>query len=217
MVMHQYVDLRHIGGRVFVVGDIHGAMDELALALVRHKFDGNRDYLFSVGDLIDRGPKSAEVLHLFEDTPHFYAVRGNHEEMILEQEVMMHRSNGGRWFYDLDLTHQDEIEAIIRTWPVAITVLLPNNKKIGIVHADVPHSDWKMFANSLEHDLRAQAIAQWSRKGIQEGNPWPVKDVDMVYMGHTPRGAPVSINNRRWIDTGAHHTGILTMEEFHYG
>jgi len=76
-------------GRDFVVGDIHGCFALLDAELAAQGFDPARDRLFSVGDLVDRGEESPAVL----DAVHRHqikAVRGNHEEMILDWAL-----NGG--------------------------------------------------------------------------------------------------------------------------
>ena len=43
-------------GRDFLLGDLHGMMDELTAAMQAAGFDRSRDRIISVGDLIDRGP-----------------------------------------------------------------------------------------------------------------------------------------------------------------
>lgn len=76
-------------GRDFVVGDIHGCFALLDAELAAQGFDPARDRLFSVGDLVDRGEASPAVL----DAVHRHqikAVRGNHEQMILDWAL-----NGG--------------------------------------------------------------------------------------------------------------------------
>ena len=50
------------GGRDWVVGDVHGCFTTLREALLAIDFEHGRDRLFSVGDLIDRGPNSIEAL-----------------------------------------------------------------------------------------------------------------------------------------------------------
>ena len=51
------------GRRVVIVGDVHGELELLERALSRVDFRAGRgDVLVSVGDLIDRGPQSKEVL-----------------------------------------------------------------------------------------------------------------------------------------------------------
>ena len=69
-------------GKDYVVGDLHGCLDLLLRLLEEVKFDQSRDRLFSVGDLIDRGPDSLGCLHLLAE-PWFHAVQGNHENMLL--------------------------------------------------------------------------------------------------------------------------------------
>ncbi|WP_414041500.1 metallophosphoesterase [Acidithiobacillus sp. M4-SHS-6] len=69
-------------GRDFVVGDLHGCKALLDAELVRQDFDVARDRLFSVGDLVDRGPDSEGCLDLLME-PWFHAVMGNHDAMLM--------------------------------------------------------------------------------------------------------------------------------------
>jgi serine/threonine protein phosphatase 1 len=70
-------------GKDYVVGDLHGCYDLLQRVLNEVDFDTTRDRLFSVGDLIDRGPDSLQCLELLAE-PWFYAVKGNHEDLMLD-------------------------------------------------------------------------------------------------------------------------------------
>lgn len=70
-------------GRDFVVGDLHGCRALLDRLLEEVAFDPERDRLFSVGDLIDRGPESMRCLDLL-DEPWCHAVLGNHEVMLID-------------------------------------------------------------------------------------------------------------------------------------
>ena len=49
---------------IWLVGDLHGCFARLMAALRERKFDPYQDLLLSVGDLIDRGPQSADCLGL---------------------------------------------------------------------------------------------------------------------------------------------------------
>lgn len=61
-----------------VVGDIHGCYAELpALLDAAGLADG--DAVISVGDCVDRGPATPQVLGFFRDTPHAQLIMGNHE------------------------------------------------------------------------------------------------------------------------------------------
>jgi serine/threonine protein phosphatase 1 len=94
-------------GRDFVVGDIHGMFQHLTQLLDKIGFDEEHDRLFSVGDLVDRGPESKRALEWL-DKPWFYACRGNHEQFAIdsddpEQLDVWVNYNGGEWWLDLDI------------------------------------------------------------------------------------------------------------------
>ena len=61
-----------------IIGDIAGQYDELLLLLEQMPKDAT---VISVGDMIDRGPKSKEVIEFFMKNG--LAIRGNHEDMLL--------------------------------------------------------------------------------------------------------------------------------------
>ena len=67
--------------RHFVVGDIHGRFDSFQNLLKEANYDPTNDIIYSVGDLIDRGPKSYETVKFFTSTPNVYSIMGNHEYM----------------------------------------------------------------------------------------------------------------------------------------
>lgn len=69
-------------GRDFVMGDLHGCRAMLDTLLDHVRFDPATDRLFSVGDLVDRGPDSAGCLELLVE-PWFFPVLGNHDAMLL--------------------------------------------------------------------------------------------------------------------------------------
>jgi serine/threonine protein phosphatase 1 len=73
---------RNTRGRDLIVGDIHGCFSRLGAHLNYLQFDPARDRLFSVGDLIDRGPESEHALEWLAQ-PWFHAVKGNHEEAAM--------------------------------------------------------------------------------------------------------------------------------------
>src|SRR3546814_3946147 len=99
---------------------MHGCLDLFQAQLDRIGFDPTKDRIFSVGDLADRGPDSMGCLRLLRE-PWFHAVRGNHEDMLLDyayptpapyaygssSELLF--SNGGRWVLDLGKSDQDEL------------------------------------------------------------------------------------------------------------
>lgn len=91
--------------RRFVIPDIHGCaltLDRLLREVIHLK---RRDELYLLGDYIDRGPRSREVLDILMGLVmkgyRVFPVRGNHEEMFLESchdrdMFRMWVRNGGR-------------------------------------------------------------------------------------------------------------------------
>src|SRR3546814_14755908 len=92
--VHRHLAANKVGSD-FIVGDLHGCLDLLQVELDRVGFDRAKDRLFSVGDLIDRGPDSMGCLRLLRE-PWFFAARGNHEDMLLDYAYEVVRSEERR-------------------------------------------------------------------------------------------------------------------------
>ena len=72
--------------KIFVVGDIHGCFDKLCALMDKIPIDFNRDLLIFIGDYIDRGSSSIEVVdylvNLKQRLPETIFLKGNHEDML---------------------------------------------------------------------------------------------------------------------------------------
>ncbi|SFN51990.1 Bis(5'nucleosyl)-tetraphosphatase, ApaH [Formivibrio citricus] len=72
----------------YVVGDVQGCFDELMLLLERMDYVPTKDRLFIVGDLVNRGPSSLEVLRwAMSECDHVSVVLGNHDLHLLACSV----------------------------------------------------------------------------------------------------------------------------------
>ncbi|EPC03721.1 serine/threonine protein phosphatase [Litchfieldella anticariensis FP35 = DSM 16096] len=197
-------------GTDYVVGDIHGCYDLLVRELKRAGFDYQRDRLFCVGDLIDRGPSSLECLQLpFE--PWFHSVRGNHELLAHDAFELgrwgMWLLNGGVWVRDEDPQEvRERLREALPHMPYAFEIEV-EGARVGIVHAEPP-TDWSMIVpgdDALEHHL------VWSRRRIERRDTSRVTGIDGVVVGHTILREPLWLGNVYYIDTGAFTTGRLTL------
>lgn len=215
-------------GRLFVVGDIHGCYDLLMAELAKVSFDFQRDWLISVGDLVDRGAQCVQCVALLKQS-WFKAVRGNHEQMCIDgfsdihyAELHFKDSNGGRWFYQLPREQRAEIVSQFETLPIIIEITF-KNKKYGFVHAQVDaRNDWELFKQgvALSEDYLGRSIADgaiWGRERARAPLHAPgfasVAHVDEVYMGHTVMPQAIQKHNCFFIDTGAYMSGVLTVRE----
>jgi len=209
-------------GRDFAVGDIHGHFTRLQSALDKAGFEPSVDRLFSVGDLIDRGPESLDVDEWLLRKPWFHAVRGNHEQMTVDSyaagctgaQSYMHLINGGAWFYGLSSIEQDCYANILQDLPLVIEVETAQGL-IGIVHADVPRGSWGEMIRALSgSEFEADHVAAmllWSRKRITEENPSGVEGIRAVIVGHTLVSQPAVLGNVYHIDTAGWMDGHFTL------
>ncbi|MDB9496284.1 metallophosphoesterase family protein [Spirulina major CS-329] len=67
--------------RIFI-GDVHGHYDALMI-LLEAIAPSRTDQVYFVGDLVDRGPKSAQVVE-FVKSNRYHCLLGNHEQMLLD-------------------------------------------------------------------------------------------------------------------------------------
>jgi serine/threonine protein phosphatase 1 len=85
--------------RRIVIGDVHGHYDTL-IKLLDSVSPSSEDQIYFLGDLIDRGPRSADVVE-FVIQNNYPCLRGNHEEMLLDVvgsgQVSMEMYQG--WLY----------------------------------------------------------------------------------------------------------------------
>ena len=90
------------GGNVWAIGDVHGYADTL-LTLLDSLNLSSRDRVVLLGDLVDRGPRSCEVIQIARENPQIFSVLGNHEEMMLNSfdvdNIQTLTAQQTNWFY----------------------------------------------------------------------------------------------------------------------
>lgn len=225
---------RNTAGRDFIVGDIHGHFTDMQAHLDAIGFNPDSgDRLFSVGDLVDRGPECEASLEWLA-RPWFFAVAGNHEDYAIRwpngnMDGGNYVANGGAWNAFKSPDESLVFADAFRELPIAIE-LETEAGLVGIVHADCPLTSWGDFAGALEHGtLRGEPLskfeegrvvdcAQWSRNRIELASvgfaPAQVEGVRAVVVGHTPLRDPEWVGNVLHIDTGAcYHWGRFTVVE----
>lgn len=201
-------------GRDFVVSDVHGTYTVVAAALNGVGFDWKRDRLFSVGDLVDRGPESRRAL-AFMRNPRIWPNRGNHEDLFLEmyedgdtppEEAVTYWTdrNGMSWWRDLVQAERMEMITAFRALPLVQEIETVRGT-VGLVHGEVPKGmDWQTFIDAIEAgDKRTTKSALWGRDRITHNDDTGVRGIDRVFSGHTIIDQPTRLGNVYYIDTGS--------------
>jgi len=122
---------------VYAVGDIQGCYDQLRTALDLVRFNPDSDQLWLVGDLVNRGPKSLEVLRFVKELGDAaVSVLGNHDLHLLAL-ASGNTSKAGKDTLDaiLQADDRDELLHWLRHRP-----LMHQDQKLGFVmiHAGLP-------------------------------------------------------------------------------
>lgn len=214
-------------GRDFVVGDIHGMYNTLLRALTVLNFDGDVDRLFSVGDLVDRGPDSKKCAELIYEH-WFYAVRGNHEQMMIEALVdgndhmaLSWRMNGGAWGFFGTPDEQAELKILaedLNRLPI-VMVVGEGDERFNIVHAEMLHREYDDAGSYRNIPITDQMIDDWCFSEGEEnnllwgrqlisGDPIALRshhafNMSPTYVGHTPIRDPLVVQQHIYLDGGA--------------
>ena len=217
------------GLRVYAIGDVHGRFDLLRTLLDAIAADDRargpaETHVVMLGDLIDRGPQSAEIIDFFlkrmPDFARFHFILGNHEEMLLKlidapsaEDAAHFLRYGGRETFEsygvpqlmLDLPERYPVEALADHVPEAHRAFLRgfgDAVRFGdylFVHAGI--------RPGIAIEEQAPADLRWIRQAFLESEA----DHGMVVVhGHTISEAPEIRSNRIGIDTGAYASGVLT-------
>jgi len=223
------VDINNVSD-LFVIGDIHGRLDLLKEAESRilsvPAKDARPRLVIGVGDFIDRGPQSRQVIsHLFKPLPqpyHRICLCGNHDDSFLQFIDTPGFDRGWLDFGGMET---------LRSYGVDTEYLLkraPNGSELkATVRADVPEQHVEflrelpisltigpyLFVHAgirpgLALDEQSDADLMWIREPfLSEG---PKLDFTVIH-GHTPSTEITFGPNRIGVDTGAYMTGRLDV------
>ena len=197
-------------GRDIAVGDIHGCFALLEQELKKIQFSPEKDRLFSVGDLVDRGPESDQVLHWL-DQPWFYAVCGNHDLMTWRRAVgqpvleIDHLQHGGEWLDRCDAVQQARLAQRLYDLPLGIEVNTPRGT-VGLIHADFPYDDWQAIHQD-SFDQSDVYCCLWGRDRYRNKYREAIRNIRAVVHGHCTVPQLLQLANVYYIDTGGWREG----------
>ncbi len=194
-------------GRDFVVGDLHGRYDLLREMMKVHGFNKKTDRLFSVGDIINRGPDSKKCLKLVKK-PWFFMVLGNHElafiDAIQANKINQYARLYDDWIKKLPRKDLKKWARLLAETPISMTVKA-SGYSVGICHAEPDGTSWKKSRDSR----KSLPIMVMGRRVLRKKPKSKVKGVDFTIHGHTPLNSAMWIGNRYFIDTGAWYSDQL--------
>lgn len=215
------------GRRVYAIGDVHGRLDLMTDLLARIEADDRErgpaeTNIIFLGDLIDRGPRSAQILdYVINELPGFatyHFLMGNHEEAMLRAIIDEGDAVGWLRFGGVEtLMSYGMPESELN--PFAPPIAQELRRYVPIDHLKLLASFQDSFSCGDYHFVHA---------GIRPGVPLDRQDsMDLrwirrefldsrrdhgaiVVHGHTISAEPEFRENRIGIDTGAYRTGKLT-------
>jgi protein phosphatase len=220
----------HEKGPFDIIGDVHGCFDELKTLLIKlgYEINFNSGYHVShaahrkiifVGDLVDRGPNSPEVLRLAMDMVESgiaFCVNGNHDEK-LKRKLM------GR---DVKIAHGlertlSQLENESEDFKIKLSKFLDgfishyvfDDGKLAVAHAGLKEEYiGRGSARIRDFCMYGETSGEIDGFGFPVRYPWEKDyrgDTIIVY-GHTPVPELEWINNTINIDTGCVFGGKLT-------
>jgi serine/threonine protein phosphatase 1 len=200
-------------GNIFAIGDIHGCLDKLRALMERiePEIDPVQDTLVFLGDYIDRGPSSFQVveylIRLKARFRHTVFLKGNHEEMLelymngVDRNIYL--MNGGNRTLENYMEHSD----VSAPYPIppshshffSSLFAFHETESYIFVHAGLREK------TPLEFQKNEDLL--WIReKFIYSTFDFPKR----VVFGHTPFSEPLLMPNKIGIDTGAVYGNKLT-------
>jgi serine/threonine protein phosphatase 1 len=216
------------GSRIYAIGDVHGRADllrELHQLIHEDAYERQapRNVVVYLGDYIDRGSSSAEVIDILldEKLPGFEHVHlaGNHEDTLLR--FLSDTSIAGLWLeYGGDATlysygvkpptpHEQDLSRAQKE----LRENLPDRhlrfmRELKLSHCE---GDWFFVHAGVKPGVPLQA--QQPQDALWIRSEFLTSDVDfgkVVVHGHTVTKDPEVRRNRIGIDTGAFMSGHLT-------
>ncbi|WP_187260820.1 metallophosphoesterase [Pontibacter beigongshangensis] len=220
-------------GPFYIIGDVHGCFGELQALLLKLGFSltenrrlnryvavapGNYKLVF-VGDLVDRGPNSPEVLRLVMDLVEqgvALCVSGNHDDKLKRklQGHSVHVRHG------LELTvaqlagyskqFTGRVRQFLESLPHHIVL---DDGKLVVAHAGLAEIYHGQHSKSVKQlCLFGPTNGEIDHLGLPIRLDWAAdySGSALVVYGHTPVKDPRWINNTINIDTGCVFGGMLT-------
>lgn len=121
--------------RTIIIGDVHGCFDELEILLEKINYTSKKDELIFLGDILNKGPKSSEVIHFVKEGEHS-CILGNHEWGYLKSLKSGNLKKGFKKLNEELKNYFGDSLDDIHTWLDALPLYL-ERKDFLCVHAGI--------------------------------------------------------------------------------
>lgn len=187
--------------RTLFIGDVHGCYDEL-IGLVEKIWLTPEDHLYFVWDLINKWPKSLEVVEWIRARPNTWSVIGNHEYFAFRKEYRDHWQWNLSWI-DKHYESTSELRDILsshREWLIWLPHIIERDNFI-VVHGGL-HPDYGM-----DTPVEISTLIR-----IANGKPWyeSYTGTKPIIYGHWAAEWLRMRANTIGLDTGCCFGGALT-------
>jgi bis(5'-nucleosyl)-tetraphosphatase (symmetrical) len=163
----------------YAIGDIQGCCDELKALLARCNYSADRDQLWFVGDLVNRGPKSLEALRFVRSLgENATVVLGNHDLHLLALAYGSKRKSKDGDTLDaiLDAPDRDQLLEWLSRRPLAV---FDEPRGDFLVHAGLAPEwsprDAAKYAREVEAVLRDDARSLFDAMYGNKPDQWSDK------------------------------------------
>lgn len=165
--------------RLIIVGDIHGMVTALDELLKKVEFNATTDHLIAVGDMVNKGPDSGDVLQRLIKL-RASAVRGNHEDRVLQSRAEIDSQMGAG--VSADLVEKPETEDKKGQLSDLVTARLLTQEQIDWL-AKLP-----VIIHVKELGIYVVHAGLMPGIGLKEQDPWAAMNMrTIVYPREGPR------------------------------
>ena len=145
----------------YAIGDIQGCYDELQRLLELIQFDPTADHLWFVGDLVNRGPKSTQVLRFIKGLgDRAITVLGNHDLHLLAVAIAGRRPKPGSSLEGvLNAPDREELLEWLRFQPL---MHVDRGINFSMIHAGLP-PQWSI-AQARKHAAEVESALRHKKR-----------------------------------------------------
>lgn len=224
--------------KYYAIGDIHGRLDLLEKVVEKISgLVGEDDFrIITLGDYIDRGPQSREVIEFLMAHPEIIALQGNHEDIAVQSiscnlkpdwwmgnggdktmKSYGQRFMGGSYYYGADVYYSYVPDEHVK-WMASLPLYYETDKQV-FVHAGVYDRDAPLTEQQFDTKAGGDKNIQWMLYHPSDHGGWRGKHV--VHGHHQFTDGPHvwnpgsdGLGGRTNLDVAAYRMGRIVIGVF---